>query len=471
MKIYAQPTPRVENKGEPIVKFASFRSSLVGSTLAVIASLLLGSCGGGGAASPGAAGGAIQILPGSGTFYAGVEYTFTVAGGRPPYFLSSTEPALFAVPQTLNGHTFTVIPNNTGVVDIGLDPGSLAVRTLSVEARDSSGLFTTITGVRVAQNFFMGYGVTFDSDCPPPAAGGGTATPPPACAGGETAVTLRATINGNLVGNREYRLDIIRGPIFWVFPNGQVPGGVINGNSITKSTNHTGDLTVFFRVNANVLTQFAVIRVTDVGTQTSTEHVITIDGVDGTALEIIPDTFSFTGANSSVCGTGSGDFLVFDGTPPYTAVSAFSNILVTPETSSENPGRFRVTATNPFLCITDGIIVVTDARGLRGTLTVNTEAGSGAPPPPALNNTGPLTLGCGQSGSVSIIGGSGTFSASSPDPRVSGVLTGRTLTVTRGALDAPTVPPTTPGTMTFTITVTDGTSTTPVGITAPAVCP
>src|SRR6187402_784131 len=105
------------------VKVNSMRNAL-GSLFVVMASVMLGSCGGGGAASPGPIGGPPSIDPQVGTLYAGVEYTFTVAGGRPPYTLASSEPQLLAVPTILNGNFFTVVPNNTGVVDTGLPPGS-----------------------------------------------------------------------------------------------------------------------------------------------------------------------------------------------------------------------------------------------------------------------------------------------------------------------------------------------------------
>ena len=70
------------------MKLQSLRSSLVSSALAVIAAFLLGSCGGGGASNDGPIGGPQQIQPSVGTLFAGVSYTFTVSGGRPPYFLS-----------------------------------------------------------------------------------------------------------------------------------------------------------------------------------------------------------------------------------------------------------------------------------------------------------------------------------------------------------------------------------------------
>ena len=109
----------------------------LGSLFVVLVSFLLGSCGGGGAASPGPVGGILQILPLSGTFYAGVEYTFTVAGGRAPYFLSSSEPSLLPVPSRLEGNSFSVIPVNTAVVDTGIPVGGLPVRTVTITMRDA----------------------------------------------------------------------------------------------------------------------------------------------------------------------------------------------------------------------------------------------------------------------------------------------------------------------------------------------
>src|SRR5436190_21487103 len=103
------------------------RSSLLGSVLVALASVMLGSCGGGAAGRPGTQGEPPQIIPDTGTLYAGVEYTFTVGGGRPPYFITSSEPALLPVPFSIDGHTFSTVPANPGVYDVGLPPGALPV--------------------------------------------------------------------------------------------------------------------------------------------------------------------------------------------------------------------------------------------------------------------------------------------------------------------------------------------------------
>lgn len=464
------------------MKLDSIRSSLIGSLFVVASSVLLGSCGGGGAAGNPGVGGPPQIQPSTATFYAGVEYTMTVSGGRAPYTLSSSEPSLLAVPAVLNGNFFTVIPNNPGVIDAGIPAGGLPVRTVTITMRDAVGSSAATQSIQVAQNFFTGYGVSLISNCSSLAGG----APPQACAGGETAVELSSIIAGNLIGNREYRFEILRGPISWFFPNNQPQGGTISGNTVTTRTDHRGDAHVWFRVNNNVGTQLASFRVIDVATGVSTVHVFVVNGTPiGGALEAIPEEFTFTGATTAQCGTGFADFLVFDGTPPYTAISSSPNLTVfrtgdrppfeVPARSSTQPGRFTLQATNPNVCLNDVPIIITDVNNSRTVVTVNTEAGSAPPPPTPVSVTpGSLTLNCGQSGSVSVLGGptgAGTFSVSSADPRVSATASGRTVTVTRAGADVPTVPPTPPGTISYVVTVTDGATSTTIGISAPAVCP
>jgi hypothetical protein len=294
------------------------------------------------------------------------------------------------------------------VIDTGLDPEDLPVRSVTITSRDAIGNTAATVGVQVAVNFMTGYGTTFASNC---------ATTTSACAGGETLVTLLATINGNRYGNRAYKFEVLRGPFYWVFPNSQGQGGAIAGNVIQTNTDHAGIARVIFQVNQNVGTQLGVFRVTDVATGASTTQVFTITGVPLTGtLTILPDEFTFTGRDSATCGTGTADFFVFDGTPPYSAVSSSPNLTVvgidangtatTPATSSSQPGHFRFSATNPFVCLAEATIVVTSANNSRGTVTVTTEAGSAAPPPnpiSAVPNT--LPLDCGQSGAFTIVGG------------------------------------------------------------------
>jgi hypothetical protein len=467
------------------VRLESISRSLVANALVVLASFLLVSCGGGGAGNANPVGGPPQILPNTGTLYAGVEYTFTLAGGRAPYFVSSSEPSVLAVPFSVDGHTFSVIPANTAVVDTGLAPGALPVRTVTISMRDSVGSTTFTTGLQVAQNFMTGYDVFYTSNCVAGTSGGA----PNACAGGETLIAMRAEINGNLLGNREYRFEIVRGPFTFsnIGPNGQVlASGTLGpgGNTWTTRTDHTGEANAIIRVNNNVGTQIGVYRIVDVATGASTQYVLNIQGVPlSGALTAIPEEFTLAGPNSASCGTGAGDFLVFDGTPPYTAVSTFPQTLLVealdrPGTnvSQTQPGQFRFTATNPFFCMDPGTIVVRDANNRQVTVEVTTEAGSGDPPPPPIQPTpGSLTLGCGAAGSVILVGGSGTFTAASADARILTTSSARTVTITRAPTDPAGTPvsptPGTPNPISYVVNVTDGTQVIGIGVTAPSNCP
>jgi hypothetical protein len=450
----------------------------------VLASFLLASCGGGGAGAGPTTGGPLQILPTAGTFYGGVEYTFTVAGGRPPYLLSASVPTLLQLPSSINGNSFSVIPANSAVIDTGIPPEALPILTTSITVRDAAGNTIVSGDLQIAQNFMTGYGVGFASNC-----GGGGATPPSACAGGETVISMIAAINGLRYGNREYRFEVVRGPFTFVNigPNGPVAAsGVLGpgGTTWTTRTDHTGEASALIRVNNNVSTQVGVFRVVDIATGASTQYLINISGVPLVgALTAIPDEFTLTGPNSAQCGTGSGDFLVFDGTPPYTAVSSFPAALLVealdrPNTnvSASQPGAFRFTATNPFFCMGPGTIIVRDANNQQVSVEVTTEAGSGAPPPPPITATpSSLTLACGSTGSLILLGGSGTFTVSSPNPRITTAISGRILSITRTALDPVGTPVSpTPGTanpIAFTVNVTDGTNITALQVTAPSNCP
>ena len=441
------------------MKFHSLRTSLVGGAFAILASILLGSCGGGGA-TPSGQGGDLVLLPNSGTLYAGVEATFVITGGRKPYQLVSSEPGLLPVPSTLNGNSFTVVPSNPGVIDAGLPPGSLPVRSVNINVLDSLNLTTQVT-IKVAQNFLTGYGVSLTSNCP---AATGAAAGPAACAGGETAVRIEPTFNGNLFGNRTFRLEVVRGPFAWVFPDGTT------GNSVTVTTDHEGKTFAIFRVNTNVPTQLALFRIIDVETGVSTEELFTISGTPlAPTLAVIPDKFTFTGPNTAACGTGTATFLVFDGLPPYTATSSFGQVTVTPTTTNAQPGVFTFSVNDPNTCLTDATIVITDARLARGTLTITTQPGTAAPPPPPLRAIpSSVTLACGQTATVLVTGGdpAGTITPVTNDPNLTLSPPGNPVSITRnGAL--PVLDPTV---VIGTVTISDGTSITTVRVTHDKTC-
>jgi hypothetical protein len=435
---------------------------------------LLGSCGGGGAASTGQGGNLILLPTTGGTFYAGMPATFTIAGGHKPYRFASTDPGVFPVPESIDENVLVVIPNNPGVIDSSITPGQLPFKSVTLQMTDATNGFQT-SSFSVVQNFLTGYGVSYTSNCPAPAAAGGGAAAAPvapsACSGGETVAKIQPTFDGNLIGAKTLRIDTIRGPIKWYNQDGTLSG--TDGHTITVTTDHEGKTLVLFKVDTGIETQVAEYRITDVATGVSTEQLVTLNGVTvaGT-LTLIPDQFTFTGPDSAHCGTGGALFLAFDGVPPYHAISTSGGVTVFPDSSDTNPGQFTLNAGDPNVCLTGAIVVVTDARLARGTLKVDTKVGAGAPPPTPMRSVpSSLTLTCGQTGSTIITGGSAAPIISSVSgagaPAITATVAGQVLTVTQNELQP--VVTATP-VRTATVTLTDGTSSVNVIVTMPNTC-
>jgi hypothetical protein len=443
--------------------------SLLGVALTVCASVFLGSCGGGGAATNGGVEGAtLAILPAAGVIYAGVPVTFTVTGGRPPYTLSSSDPTLIAVPTSLNGHSFEVDAPNPSVIDTGIPVGGLPVRTVNLTARDATGQ-TAAASIQVARNFLTGYGFDFVSTAcstPPPSSGTGGSTAVSPTAGCDTVVEIFATVNGNIQANQTFRFDVVTGNFSFVDP---ATGNTTN--TYTTTTDHNGVATAIIRVPSNAGAQVGVFRITDVQTGVSTTNAFTIGGNSNTtSLTAIPSSFTFTGALTTDCGTGVGDFFVFGGSPPYAAQSSDPNVTVRAVDRNSQPGEFELTANNPGICLTNATIVVTDAVGAHTTVTVTTSPGSTAPPTPAARDAQPtsVTLGCGQSASVTVVGGSGSYSATSTQADVKAIVSGHTVTITRAATD----PAGGPFNTSSSVNITDGATIVPISVTSSAAtCP
>lgn len=449
------------------MKSHSFRSIFAGLTT-LGAALLLTACGGSGAGGNPNQGGPISISPATGTFYAGMPSTMTVSGGRLPWAITSSEPGILPVPPIVHTNSFQVIPNNPGVIDINTDPNALAVRTVNISARDSTGILV-VAVIQVAQNFLTGYGLTLAPvTCPSPATG----SPPAACAGGTTAAQMQATFNGSLTGNRLFRYQVISGQFTLKDPEtGLTCTGI--PCTITLRSDHSGTVLGYIVVPPGVPTQLAVIRVIDVGTGVYTDQVFTITaaGANQGRLVTIPTDITFTGPTSLQCGTGSADVLIFDGTPPYTATSTNPNLIIANSPSNTQPGRITIQAINPNVCLTASV-VIQDATGARATVTVTTEVGTATPAaPPDLTispSPDPLVLACGATGTISVIGGSGNYSVTSSNGNVTATVSGNTIAITRSNPDA--VGGGVPG-GSSTVSVTDGATILSRDVTSPATCP
>ena len=443
----------------------AFRNAFVGLLLSLIA-VLLGACGGGGSTSLNAvAQGGILNVNGNATStaYAGVPFTITIVGGKPPYVLISSEPSIISVPTTTDSNQVIVIPNQPSTIDSGLKPEDLPVKSVTITVRDNSTQ-TAFNIIKVAPNYLFGYGITLTpTTCP--SGTSTTTTANTACSGGESALRFATATNGTYAAGRTYTITNIKGNYTLRNPvTGQA------GTSIQAVSDSTGQVTVIVQVPANQQSQVAVVRIQDTATGQYADDAFLINGVAGSttgagSLTVIPNALSFTGPLTTTCGTGYSTVLVFDGTPPYSAVSADPNVSVLPVNANASTGMFQVSANNPGVCLSKATVTFTDSVGRRATLTVDTSVGKNTPPALTIAPT-TVTVTCGQTASVSVAGGVGPLTVNSTHPRIVAFIAGSSIGITRVNGDGATAYPTT-----GTVSVTDGSSVATVDVTTIANCP
>jgi hypothetical protein len=417
---------------------------------------MLSSCGGGGSSVNPDFGGPVQIFPQEGTFFAGVPSIITVSGSHAPYSLTSSDPATLPVPAITNENKVVVVPNQPGVVDIGLQPNQVPIRTVNVSVRGPNATSATAT-IHVAQNFLISYSATITSPgCPLPSG----ATNVAACAGNAGFITMFAVTNGVLQGGKPFRFCNVIGDFqFFDIPTNT------RMQCIVVISDHEGKVIAPFVVNNGAPTQLAIFRIQDVATGVFTDTIFTINGpgtLPQSTLTAIPSQITFTGRSGTECGTGSADVFIFDGRPPFTAFNSDTRITVTPSTSNTNPGRFTITVSTPVPpCLTAVPVVFTDATGAHVTVTVTTALGTSPPAAPITVAPNSITLNtCGASGSVSVAGGSGVYSVASSTSRIQAFVSGNTITITRIATGDPVGGITSPQA----VGVTDGATTTSVQV-------
>lgn len=454
---------------------AARRANLaIPAALLVAVSLLLSACGGGGAASlPPSNTGSLAITPVSASFYAGVPYELNIVGGRKPYLVTSNEPTVIALNRTVDANALTIVAENPGVVDPGTGTGEVPRRTVTISVRDSLGA-TVSAQYTVLQNFFTGYRQTYTNTCTT----SGTTGTFDACAGTDSLVQLVPVSQGILYVNRELRLDRVRGDFSFV---NEDPAAVPQTtNRLVVRTDTAGRAIARIRVAALAATQQATYTVTDVATGASTTVAFLIVGtsVPEPALSIIPaGPITLVGRLNTLCGAGTADIFIIGGRPPYTIGSPTGVSTFPPSPLPSSGSRLSITIpASETPCPPPFTILVTDSRGNTAQFTINAVAGTleeEPTPPPVVVVPGSLpgtapALKCGQSAQVAVIGGSAraTLSLRSTHPRVNAVISGQTLSVQRLGGDGGTVYPDS-----FTVTVTDGSTTATLSGTTVISCP
>jgi hypothetical protein len=445
---------------------------------------ILGSCGGGGVSSDtGVNVGPLAFVPASGTLYANIPFTMTIAGGKKPYFITSSEQTLVPLNLTLNENSFQIIPKNPGVVDVGQDPKEVPARSIRFTVRDNAGTTVTTgdTSFKVLQNFITGYNLSIASLFACGVDSTGKAVSAEACVGSESAIDLRPTTNGVLYQNRALRFSINYGQFLFIDKNSNPPNLAVNSVTLTTSGStatggtESGSLRAFLRPLDNARTQYAGMRITDVvsGIYRDVDFVIQVPAP--TTMTVLPtEVGPIKGRDTSSCGAGSQDLLLTGGVPPYSIRTSQS---ITAPSQLSAPGVFTVGVgfTSAPNCLSEpNGVVVTDSSGQTVTIKVTTEVGTVVPAVPL--NVFPLGL-CLQDGltaSVAVTGGNALKVISSSTPSLV-TASPTTLSSTSGTITLAAVglAPTTPATGTAVqVRVDDGSgSGTTIAVTRKTTCP
>lgn len=384
-----------------------------GAMLALFGSItaLVASCGGGGTTSDPRQVGDLAILPGSGTLYANVPQTFTIAGGRGPFIITSSENTVIPLNMTLNGNSFTVTPNQPGVVDPQEDPNVVPSRSVIITVRDAAGTQITAT-YNVLQNFLTGYNLSITTTATCAAAASTTSID--ACAGADSLISLVPISAGLRFANKQMRLCATFGPFDFIVDS----TGTTN-QCVTVTADSGGNIFARIRVRPNVPTQYAQFRLTDVATGQYRDITFVVTNASGnqTELSLLPTTVSLTGANSGSCGTGLFNLFVFGGSPPYTAgTTQPSSISITPPIVNRSGDAFSVQVFNPNVCLTTANVVVTDAAGRSATMDITTTAGTTPAPTPLSVAPSTLCVPDMGSGVINITGGNNNKVINSSNP-------------------------------------------------------
>lgn len=408
----------------------------------------------------------LTVLPSNAILYSGLPTTFVISGGTGSYIVASSNQAILPIAGNIQGKSFTLVPNPV-LADTAV--------TLTVRDTGTTPLATALVTVKpgtVNNNITVTPSPTQDASCNPAL-----------CSGGDALVSVTVSQGGIPLAARGVDFTVVSGDFLFITT---APGVAPEQLAVTArtTTDQTGKATMRIRATALAPNQTALLQVTDVesGAYQRSSFVIAQFTGNTPAFFATPSSFTFTGPYIGQCASvGGADIVIYGGTPPYTAVSAFFALqLVSPSGTLGNPaivptngGRLTVRITSAF-CVTDSPITITDAAGRTITVTVTNQEGAGTAPPPALAvSPTSLTLLCGQSASFVAYAGSGTFAASTSHPRltVGAAATGGVFTVSRVAPD----PVSPPGPAAYptaaTVVVTDGVTTAAVGVNTSAFCP
>lgn len=365
---------------------------------ALLALLVLGSCGSGGVSGPVPVNDPtrITILPDNAILYSGLPTTFTISGGTGSYIVSSSNQSVVPVSGTLDRPTLTVVPAN-----VTLDTAV----TLTVRDTGTAPLATASLTVRPGT-------VANDITVIPSSTQGGSCAPA-VCSGGDAVVTATISQGGNPLPARGVRLDVVSGDFRFITSPPNVPEVLETSTTVVSDQN--GAVHARIRVLPGAANQSAIVQVTDLGTNAFRRAVFQVAQATGASpgFFTVPSEVTFTGPNNLSCATGARqDVSIFGGTPPYTIGNGGSAFSVSTNFVGQSGGAFYIVANGP--CASNIPIPVTDSAGRSASVTTSNVRGENAVPALVVAPSTVTLSDCLSQVSATVAGGiPGSFTVSS----------------------------------------------------------
>jgi hypothetical protein len=421
--------------------FRSFKALV--ALVAIAATTLLAGCGGGGAKDPfdnGPAPPSLVVNPTSLNVYSNLPSVLTISSGVGPFQIFSSDNIVLPVNTVVSGTLVTLVPSNVNAdtpVTVTVQDSAVPPRRVPIAVTVKPATLVGSTEIVPLSN----------STCGAATATEGAAAGPTGVCSGETAtakVTVRAA-NTSVIPNRQVRFDVVYGNFQFVTDaNGANPS-----NTVTLVTDQNGSANALIKTADGIVSQAAVIRVTDLVTGNRVDTAFTIvQKINGSAvLSVVPGA-GYVGKAfyKGDCGGTAGDFLVYGGRPPYTVRSSLPNsvrlsvngVFSDPVIVPNAGGRFR--ASTVFFSGCTGYkaqIIVTDAAGLNFEVSYEEQEGSEslptAPDPTALvvspKTVTFATCPLNRAVTFSIVGGVAPYTVRTDRPADTSV-TGSTVTIT-----------------------------------------
>jgi hypothetical protein len=395
-------------------------TSIFRITFALAILAVLNSCGGGAVGGPPPVNDPtrITLLPATVTAFSGLPTVFTVSGGTGAYIVSSSNQAIVPISGSINGSTFTVVPNPV-----------VANTTVTLTVRDT-GTTPAASATITVQPGTVNNNVTIT-----PTSTQAAACSPAICSGGDALVSVTISQGGIPLAARGVRFDAVTGSFSFVT--------TVNGvdsltSTVTVVTDETGKAIARIRIPANAANQSALIQITDLGTGTFVRTSFTIAQSTGSSpgFSVLPSGVVFQGPNTTQCAgadnTAGALFTIIGGVPPYTVISGTSAFTVFPPTVSTSGGTFVAKPNGTCSPAPGTTLIVTDSSGHTATATAQNIPGTTAAPDLAVAPDTVTLSSCTGSASVRVAGGvSSTYFASEGSDALNADVSGNTVTISR----------------------------------------